>query len=99
MRVRRFGRSRSSEWLLCRAATTPAHVRSNGFSGTRLAQGQHSGREILVEGDPRLFNQYELIVVDPAKHPNINPATGAQFADWIISEEGQALIAAFRIGD
>jgi tungstate transport system substrate-binding protein len=66
---------------------------------TWLAQGQHSGREILVEGDPRLFNQYELIVVDPAKHPNINPATGARFADWIASDEGQDLITAFMIGD
>jgi len=66
---------------------------------TWLAQGQHSGREILVEGDPRLFNQYELIVVDPAKHPNINPATGARFADWIASDEGQDLITAFMIAD
>ena len=49
------------------------------------------------KGDPRLFNQYELIVVNPQKYPNLDPAAGAQFANWIASDEGQATIAAFKI--
>jgi tungstate transport system substrate-binding protein len=76
-------------------------TRSNGYilvdRGTWLAHAEQGAREILVEGDPRLFNQYELIVVNPKKYPNIDPALGSQFADWIASDEGQALIARFAI--
>ena len=77
-------------------------TRLNGYvlvdRGTWLAHAEQGGREVLVEGDRRLFNQYELIVVNPKKYPNIDAAVGAQFADWIASDEGQALIAKFTIG-
>jgi tungstate transport system substrate-binding protein len=53
--------------------------------------------KILVQGDPRLFNPYGVILVNPAKHPNVKAAEGQAFIDWIISPEGQAAIAAFRI--
>jgi len=100
-------KARSGKWYresgLGMGLTIAMAARLKGYllvdRATWLAQPQQNDGEVLVEGDPRLFNQYELIVVNPAKHPNIDPAAGAQFADWIISEEGQALIAAFRIGD
>jgi tungstate transport system substrate-binding protein len=53
--------------------------------------------KILVQGDQRLFNPYGVILVNPAKHPNVKSAEGQAFIDWIISPEGQAAIAAFRI--
>ncbi len=99
-------KARSGNWYLesglGMGLTIAMAARVKGYvlvdRATWFAQGQHSGREILVQGDPRLFNQYELIVVDAAKHQNIDPAAGAQFANWIASDEGQDLIAAFRIG-
>jgi tungstate transport system substrate-binding protein len=54
-------------------------------------------QRILVEGDPRLFDQYELAVANPARHPTVDGAAGAAFVEWLVSDEGQASIAAFRI--
>jgi tungstate transport system substrate-binding protein len=58
-----------------------------------------SGRElqILVEGDKRLFNQYAVILVNPAKHPDVKKELGQQFIDWLISPDGQKTIANYRI--
>ena len=53
--------------------------------------------EILVEGDPALFNQYGITLVNPAKHPNVKAELGQQFIDWILSPEGQDAIAGYRI--
>jgi tungstate transport system substrate-binding protein len=53
--------------------------------------------KILVQGDQRLFNPYGVVLVNPDKHPNVKAAEGQAFIDWIISPEGQAAIAAFRI--
>ncbi|HYC02599.1 MAG TPA: substrate-binding domain-containing protein [Azospirillaceae bacterium] len=50
-----------------------------------------------VEGDARLFNQYGVIPVNPAKHPHVKAAPAKAFADWLVSKEGQAAIAEFRI--
>ncbi|MEE4376768.1 MAG: substrate-binding domain-containing protein [Candidatus Competibacteraceae bacterium] len=55
--------------------------------------------EILVEGDEKLFNQYGIILVNPATHPHIKVEEGQEFIDWIISEEGQQAINAFTIKD
>jgi tungstate transport system substrate-binding protein len=52
---------------------------------------------IAVEGDKRLFNQYGVILVNPAKHPRVKADLGQQFIDWLISAEGQNAIRAFRI--
>jgi tungstate transport system substrate-binding protein len=52
----------------------------------------------LVEGDKRLFNQYGVMVVNPAKHPHVKVALAQQFADWVVSPAGQASIAAYKIG-
>jgi tungstate transport system substrate-binding protein len=53
--------------------------------------------ELLVEGDPKLLNPYSVILVNPEKYPHIKAAEGQQFIDWLVSERGQQLIAAFRL--
>ncbi len=65
--------------------------------GTWLAFKNRGDLAVLVEGDERLFNQYGVIVVNPAKHPHVKAAKAQQFADWIVSPTGQAAIAAYRI--
>jgi tungstate transport system substrate-binding protein len=53
--------------------------------------------EIAVEGDRRLFNQYGVMLVNPAKHPHIKASEGQAFVDWLVSPEGQKAIAEYRI--
>ena len=53
--------------------------------------------QILVEGDKRLFNQYGVILVNPAKHPDVKKELGQQFIDWLISPDGQQTIANYKI--
>jgi tungstate transport system substrate-binding protein len=53
--------------------------------------------KIVVEGDRRLFNQYGIILVNPAKHPNVKQAEGQAFIDWVLSAEGQNAIKSFQI--
>jgi len=53
--------------------------------------------EIVVEGDKRMFNQYGVMLVNPAKHPNVKKELGQQFIDWLISPEGQKVIANYEI--
>lgn len=52
---------------------------------------------VAVEGDARLFNQYGIVLVNPARHPNVKAGPGQAFVDWVLSEEGQAAIAAYRV--
>jgi len=52
---------------------------------------------IVVEGDKRLFNQYGVTLVNPAKHPRVKKAEGQAFVDWVLSPEGQGAIRAFQI--
>lgn len=53
---------------------------------------------ILVQGDPKLFNQYGVMLVSSAKHPNVKKAEGQAFIDWIVSKEGQDTIASYKVG-
>jgi tungstate transport system substrate-binding protein len=53
--------------------------------------------EILVEGDPRLFNQYGVILVNPENYPHVKRNKGQAFIDWLVSAGGQAAIAEYRI--
>ena len=53
--------------------------------------------EILLEGDPRLFNQYGIILVNPERHPRTRVREGQQFIDWLLGPAGQAAIAAYRV--
>ena len=64
---------------------------------TWLSFAGKRGHRIAVEGDPKLFNQYGIVLVNPGKHPNVKAGPGRRFVDWILSEEGQAAIAAFRV--
>jgi tungstate transport system substrate-binding protein len=52
---------------------------------------------IAIEGDNRLFNQYGVILVNPAKHPNVKKELGQQFIDYLISPEGQKAIAGYKL--
>ncbi len=52
---------------------------------------------ILVQGDRRLFNQYGVIVVNPARHPHVKQALAQKFADWVVSPAGQDAIAAYKL--
>jgi tungstate transport system substrate-binding protein len=66
--------------------------------GTWLSFKNRGPLAILVEGDKTLFNQYGVMVVDPAKHPHVKQALAQQFADWVVAPAGQAAIAAYKIG-
>ena len=64
---------------------------------TWLSFRNRGAHRIAVEGDPRLFNQYGIIPVNPERHPNVKAEQGARFVDWVLSEEGQAAIASFEV--
>jgi tungstate transport system substrate-binding protein len=66
--------------------------------GTWLSFRNRADLVISVEGDQRLFNQYGVILVNPAKHPHVKKEMGQAFVDWVISHEGQAAIAEYKIG-
>ena len=65
--------------------------------GTWLSFKNKGDLQILVEGDKRLFNQYGVMLVNPAKHPNVKKDLGQQFIDWLVSPEGQKAIADYKI--
>ena len=65
--------------------------------GTWLSFRNKADYTILVEGDSRLFNQYGVILVNPAKHPHVKAGLGQQFIDWLVGPEGQSLIAGYTI--
>ena len=78
------------------AAATGAYVLAD--RGTWLNFRNRADLAILVQGDRRLFNPYGVIVVNPARHPQVRQAEAQQFVDWITSPAGQGAIAAYRIG-
>jgi tungstate transport system substrate-binding protein len=65
--------------------------------GTWVSFGNKGGLEILVEGDQRLFNQYGVIVVNPARFPHVKAKEAHSFMTWLTSDEGQAAIASYRV--
>jgi tungstate transport system substrate-binding protein len=65
--------------------------------GTWLSFRNRGDLTILVEGDRRLFNPYGVTLVSPQRHPHVKAADGQAFIDWLISREGQAAIASYRI--
>ena len=66
--------------------------------GTWLNFKNRGDLKVLVEGDKRLFNQYGVMLVNPAKHPHVKAADGQKFIDWLISPVGQGVIASYKIG-
>ena len=53
--------------------------------------------DVVVEGDKRLLNQYGVMLVNPEKHPNVKQELGQIFVDWLISPDGQAAIAGYKV--
>jgi tungstate transport system substrate-binding protein len=78
------------------AASSNAYVLAD--RATWLNFKNRADLAILVEGDTRLFNQYGVMVVNPAKHAHVKTADAQRFVDWVISPAGQASIAAYKIG-
>jgi tungstate transport system substrate-binding protein len=76
-------------------------VASNGYvlsdRGSWIHLKNKGDLQILVEDDKRMFNQYGVILVNPAKHPNVKQDFGKQFIDWLVSPEGQKTIANYKI--
>jgi len=66
--------------------------------GTWLSFKNRGDLAILVEGDRKLFNQYGVMLVNPAKHPHVKADLGQQFIDWVVSPRGQDAIAGYKIG-
>jgi len=77
------------------AAAMDAYTLADRATWNKFANKQHLA--LLVEGDRRLFNQYGVILVNPARFPHVKAADGQAFIDWLISPEGQAAIAGYRI--
>jgi tungstate transport system substrate-binding protein len=77
------------------AAAAGAYVLAD--RGTWLSFKNRADLAILVEGDKRLFNQYGVMLVNPAKHPSVKKELGQRFVDWLISPEGQRAIASYKI--
>jgi tungstate transport system substrate-binding protein len=78
------------------AASSGAYVLAD--RGTWLNFKNRADLAVLVEGDKRLFNQYGVMVVNPAKHPHVKLAAAQKFVDWVTSAAGQASIASYKIG-
>ena len=66
--------------------------------GTWLAFGNKAGLGASVEGDPRLLNRYDVIRLDPRRHPAVQSGPAGRLADWLASPEGQAVIGDYRLG-
>jgi tungstate transport system substrate-binding protein len=66
--------------------------------GTWLSFKNRGDLGIVVEGDKRLFNQYGVMLVNPAKHPHVKSDLGQAFLDWVVSPDGQRAIAQYTIG-
>jgi tungstate transport system substrate-binding protein len=77
------------------AKASEAYVLSD--RGTWIHFKNKGDLEIVVEGDQRMFNQYGVMLVNPAKHPNVKRELGQQFIDWLVSPEGQMAIASYKI--
>jgi tungstate transport system substrate-binding protein len=77
------------------ASASNAYVLSD--RGTWISFKNRGDLGIAVEGDQRLFNQYGVILVNPAKHPHVKKDQGQAFVDWLVSPQGQGAIADYKI--
>ena len=78
------------------ASSSGAYVLAD--RATWLSFKNRADLTVLVEGDRQLFNQYGVMVVNPAKHPHVKNAEAQKFVDWVISPVGQGVIASYKIG-
>lgn len=67
--------------------------------GTWLAMRHKLPLQIVVEGDPRLYNPYGIIAVNPQRYPQVNYRGAMQLIDWLTSKPGQTLIGQFRVNE
>jgi tungstate transport system substrate-binding protein len=83
--------------------TLTAAAWTNGYAltdrGTWVHFRDRAELKIVVEGDPRLFNQYAVILVNPVRHPQVKAEMGMAFIDWLTSPAGQAKIASYEVDD
>lgn len=77
------------------ASAMGAYVLSD--RGTWIGFKNRGDLDIAVSGDKRLFNQYGIMAVSPAKHPHVKAEAGRAFVDWVLSKEGQAAIGSYKI--
>lgn len=78
------------------ASSTNAYALTD--RGTWLNFKNRGDLKVLVEGDKRLFNQYGVMLINPAKHPHVKVAEGQKFIDWVTGSAGQTVIASYKIG-
>jgi tungstate transport system substrate-binding protein len=78
------------------ASSTGAYVLAD--RGTWLNFKNRADLAILVEGDNKLFNQYGVMAINPAKHPHVKAVDAQKFVDWVVSPAGQSSIAGYKIG-
>jgi tungstate transport system substrate-binding protein len=78
------------------AASMNAYILAD--RGTWLNFKNRAELGIVVEGDKQLFNQYGVILVNPAKHAHVKQADGQKFIDWLVAADGQKAIADYKIG-
>jgi tungstate transport system substrate-binding protein len=78
------------------ASTTDSYVLAD--RGTWIAFKNKGGLAVVVEGDKRLFNQYGVMLVNPAKHSAMKVKEGQAFIDWLVSSDGQQTIAGYKVG-
>jgi tungstate transport system substrate-binding protein len=83
--------------------TLAAAASTNGYAltdrSTWVHFRDHGNLKIVVEDDPRLFNQYAVILVNPVRHPQVKAQMGMAFIDWLTSPAGQAKIASYKVDD
>ena len=77
------------------AAAMPAYTLSD--RGTWLSFKNKAPLAIVIAGDPHLINRYDVIELDPARHPGTKLVAAHRLAAWLASSAGQAAIGAFRV--
>jgi tungstate transport system substrate-binding protein len=98
-------KARSGNWYretgLGMGLTVQMAARLNGYTltdrATWVKAAGPAASTFLVDGDPRLFNPYEVILVNPAKHPHVNVAAATAFLDWLVAPEGRDAIGDYRV--
>jgi tungstate transport system substrate-binding protein len=98
-------KARSGNWYretgLGMGLTVQMAGRLNGYTltdrATWVKAADPAASTVLVDGDPRLFNPYEVILVNPAKHRHVNVAAATAFLDWLVSPEGRDAIGGYRV--
>jgi len=99
-------KARSGSWYretgLGMGLTVQMAIRLKAYTltdrATWLKTTDRSASAIMVDGDRRLFNPYEVVLVSAAKHPHVNTAAGTTFINWLVSNEGRAAIEGHKVG-